>query len=226
MSTINDLYIPLQSNHVPADIDTKVYTFTRGQVFRLKTLMVSLTFYSIRSGFNSKLRINSTDIYITPGTYSHIGLQKEIQNQLDSAGMGINVSFATYQDQYTFSSTSTFTMDFTLSDPATYLLLGFNKDVYSGTTIVSVNSPQLRDRYFRVRIRSNSEELVPVTTEVLFPVVGSFKDNLVYFDQQVGVPVMIARADGRFNQISIDILDINGQSIDIRGGLVYMLLER
>ena len=201
-------------NLIPQDITGAIY---------LTQMVISLSFYSVRNGFNSKLHIDGTDLFIPEGTYSHLSLRDALRDVLTAYDPNFNVQFNGNQDKFTITRNTSFTIDFTLSDPSTYRLLGYNQTSLSGTSIESTNSPRLRDSFLKLQLETDSYEVRPYIKKIIFPIIGSFRDNMVYYDPN-GTLALVGR--GQITKLKVSILDENDNLIDLRFGDYFLYFHK
>ena len=232
MTYRNTFQVQTIQNDVEYAFQNNIQTSTYNSIY-LKQMILSLSFYSIRTGFNSKLRVidasnNIHDIMLSEGSYTHLTLQSELQNQLNNTigTQTFTVVFNPSRDTYTMTSNSNFQLDFLNSDPSTYRLIGFDKTVtLASTSHESTKSPRLRDNFIKLLLNINDANIRSINDSYIFPIVGSFKDNLIYYDNEFGIQVFEMISPTQINKIHVQIKDENDNLINLRNGFLYLFFE-
>lgn len=192
----------------------------------VKNMILNNSFYTVRKGFNSKIVINGATINIKEGTYSHFGLKTQLEDDINAVLGGFLVSFETYQDTYTISSNNNFSIDFTLSDPSTYRLLGFENQLYAGFNMyTSTQSPRLSDSYVKIRLSVDNQDVI-FADDIILPIISQFRSNIVYYNE-IGIEAFLLNSlDVQFTKMHILILDENNNEINLRNSIFYCLFEK
>tara|TARA_Y100000114_G_C11679768_1_gene288007 strand:+ start:113 stop:853 length:741 start_codon:yes stop_codon:yes gene_type:complete len=224
----NFVYVPLN----------KITNLSSGQIIKIKQIAISDTFYSVRNGFNSKVKVitgaENHDIFIPEGTYSWVKLASIFESELNNnfTGATFSVVFNNEQDVFTITCDVNFQIDFINSDPQTYRLLGFDKILTSLTTVdSSSNSPRLRDvaLYIDIDIPGNgliktSGESRAIDTVITIPLISKFREILGYYSDIGSLIYFIEDGTTIINSFIVKIYDEEGNILNLRGGDVFIEL--